>query len=100
MNNGNDSDSDNYLFANTSDSNKTVSCKMIINSRHISFLIDSGATVNTLPKTFARNILDDSTVKLKSYCNNSVKNYGTTIEEVQNPKTQEYHHIKFVVVDN
>ena len=77
---------------------KLAKCQMILNKQAVSFLIDSGASVNVLPKRYAGNLIPGRT-SIVSYGGNSMTSLGNTREILLNPKNKKRHHVEFVVCD-
>ena len=78
---------------------KDVKCKMQIGGRNVIFQIDTGASVNTLPIKYAKNI--KQTTKVISTWNNAKQiPIGTCRRSVTNPKNQKKYSVEFVVCNN
>ena len=77
---------------------KLVRCKMVINGRPVAFLIDSGASVNVLPKKYAKNLVPSST-SLTSFGGSTLSCVGKTRETLKNTRTKKKFNVEFVVCE-
>ncbi|RUS91936.1 hypothetical protein EGW08_000338 [Elysia chlorotica] len=78
--------------------NNLVRCRMIVNRQPVPFLIDSGASVNVLPKKLARNLKLSST-SLTSFGGSTLSCVGKTREILKNAKTGKKFNVEFVVCE-
>ena len=67
-----------------------LTCNMIINKHTISFQIDTGSTVNTLPKRYVANTITKYNGTLTMWNNSNLEPKGQSYEEIYNPATQNY----------
>ena len=81
------SDDDAWLYALHSRMNKEVKSQMLIDGKRVLFQLDTGASVNTLP----RELVGDATMKpyhgrLRMWNNDTLKPAGTCRKLITNPK--------------
>ncbi|GFO39028.1 Gag-Pol protein [Plakobranchus ocellatus] len=77
---------------------KLVRCKLIVKRTPVAFLIDSGASVNVLPKKLAKNLIPSIT-SLTSFGGSSLSCVGKTREILKNAKTKKKFNVEFVVCE-
>lgn len=78
-------------------SHRDIMCRMLVNGRKVTFQVDTGARINTLPENLAINI-SPTTRKLKMYNQMHEDAIGTTRMVVSNPKNDKKYSMEFVVV--
>ena len=94
-----------YAWCNSIDSmdnsshKKYVKCKMLVEGQEVPFLIDSGATVNTLPARYASKPLEPYTGMLKMWNQAEDKPLGTCRLKVKNPKNGMKYNVPFIVFE-
>ena len=79
---------------------KSVSCTMEVNKKSVKFQIDSGASVNMIPRRLVKTEIKPYRGVLSMWNNTIVKPEGLTIETVRNPKNQRNNSVEFVVFDD
>ena len=85
-------------FVDEANKAKDIKCKMLIDGKSITFQIDTGATVNTLPVSFAKNVQKSN--KVLSVWNNSIqKPLGVCRRIIVNPRNNKKYSVEFIVVD-
>lgn len=94
----NDSDAEDFVYA-ISSGNKEIKCKLQVNGKKIPFLIDTGSSVNLLPKRFASNIRPTGK-RLKMWNGTTVTPVGESMETTFNPKSNTTQRINFVICTN
>ena len=72
---------------------------MIINNHTISFQIDTGSTVNTLPMRYVTNTITKYNGTLTMWNNSNLKPKGQSYEEIYNPATQKTTKERFIIHD-
>ena len=89
INNNSTHDVNDWTF-NINNQNKLnkLTCNMIINNHTISFQIDTGSTVNTLPMRYVTNTITKYNGTLTMWNNSNLKPKGQSYEEIYNPATQ------------
>lgn len=80
------------------DLSKDIKCVMIINGKEVNFQLDTGATVNILPKQYATGIEPCKKV-LKMWNGSTFEPIGLHREHVINPKNNKKYNIEFIIVD-
>ena len=85
-------------WVNTINEKKLIKASLLIKDRTIHFLVDSGASVNVLPKRYCTEIIPSSK-PLLTYGGGRIHSIGTSIEQVYNPKTKTKVKVLFTVVD-
>ena len=78
---------------------KDVKCNMIIGGESVIFQIDTGATVNTLPVKYAKNLKQTNKV-ISTWNNFKQIPIGTCRRKVINPKTNISYSVEFEVYDD
>ena len=76
-----------------------LTCNMIINNHTISFLIDTGSTVNTLPMRYVTNTITKYNGTLTMWNNCNLKPKGQSYEEIYNPATNQTTKERFIIHD-
>ena len=78
---------------------KDIKCNMVVGSRNLTFQIDTGSSVNTLPVSFAKNI--QKTNKILSVWNNDIQvPLGVCRRTIVNPKNNKKYNVEFIVVND
>ena len=82
-------------------SSKEVKCRLLIglSRTEVAFQIDTGASVNILPESYADNIVDTNK-KLTMWNNTDVSPLGTCRTTVRNPANSKKYSVEFVVIRN
>ena len=82
-------------------SSKEVKCRLLVgpSRTEVAFQIDTGASVNILPESYADNIVDTNK-KLTMWNNTDVSPLGTCRTTVRNPANNKKYSVEFVVVRN
>ena len=82
-------------------SSKEVKCRLLVgpSRTEVAFQIDTGASVNILPESYADNIVDTNK-KLTVGNNTDVSPLGTCRTTVRNPANNKKYSVEFVVVRN
>ena len=73
---------------------KLVKCRMTLNKETVPFLIDSGASVNVLPKRYAAHLIPGNT-SLVSFGGHSLTSLGNTRDIPYNAKNCKRHDVEF-----
>ena len=85
-------------FVDEANKAKDIKCKILIDGKSITFQIDTGATVNTLPVSFTKNVQKSN--KVLSVWNNSIqKPLGVCRRIIVNPRNNKKYSVEFIVVD-
>ncbi|XP_054709030.1 uncharacterized protein K02A2.6-like [Uloborus diversus] len=94
-----DSDHESEEWVNkVEDKGKDIKCLMLINGKEVTFQVDTGATVNILPKHYATGI-DPCHKVLKMWNGSTLEPVGVHREHVINPKNNKRYNIEFTIVD-
>ena len=82
-------------------SSKEVKCRLLVgpSRTEVAFQVDTGASVNILPESYADNIVDTNK-KLTMWNNTDVSPLGTCRTTVRNPANNKKYSVEFVVVRN
>ena len=83
----------------TSEMSKDVKCLMVIGGEKVAFQIDTGATVNTLPVKYAKNVQKTNTI-VKTWNKTEQVPLGVCRRNVINPKNNKKYNVQFVVYDD
>ena len=80
--------------------NKEVKSQMLIDGKRVLFQLDTGASVNTLP----RELVGDATMKpyhgrLRMWNNDTLKPAGTCMKLITNPKNGKQYDLHFIIFD-
>lgn len=94
------SDRSDWINAVGASQSKTIKCKMIVKGKPLAFLIDSGATVNTLPEKFATHLVSTTQPSVKAYGNTKIQTIGISRQTIINPKNNKSYSVEFVVMKN
>ena len=81
-----------------SNEQKDVKCELLINGKTVTFQIDTGSSVNTLPREYATTIRPTTQV-LKTWTDTRMHPIGVSRESVRNPKTGKKYSVEFVITD-
>ena len=93
------SDGDWINSTTTSVVSKDVKCLMLVDGKKLTFQIDTGATVNTLPVKYAKNI--QKTDKVLSAWNNTKQvPLGICRRNVVNPRNNKKYSVEFIVFED
>ena len=79
---------------------KSVRCKMEVNNKPIRFHIDTGASVNMIPRHFIKSDIRPYKGILSMWNNTVVKPAGITTETIHNPKNRKNYRIDCVVFND
>ena len=80
---------DNLETVNAVVSSKDVHAKMLIHGNPVVFQVDSGASINILPKKYLQNeSIEMTTKKLQMWNGSMMKPVGTTYVKMKNAKTK------------
>lgn len=82
-----------------SSAQKEVKCELLVNGKAVTFQIDTGSSVNTLPREYATNI-QPTTQVLKTWTDTRMLPIGVSRESVRNPKTGKKYSVEFVVTND
>jgi hypothetical protein len=82
---------------NPANTKKSVKCKMLVGGQEVVFLIDTGASINTLPAKHASKNLEPYDGVLKMWNKAEDKPAGKCREMVTNPKNGHRYSVPFVV---
>ena len=75
---------------------KDIKCVMMVNGQRVTFLVDTGATVNLLPARYANKITPSKTT-LKMWNQTEAPNLGTCKMSLTNPLTKQTVVTDFIV---
>ena len=78
---------------------KGIFTEMLIDQTPVKFQIDSGATVNVIPKKYIQTAIQPERMELKMYNNTSLWGIGSAMVKLRNPKTRKKYLTKFVVIE-
>ena len=94
------SSDDEWIYTcSTDESSKDVKCKMLIGGKDVTFQIDTGASINTLPLKYAKNL--KQTDKVVSTWNKSKQiPVGTCRRKIVNPRNNKKYSVEFVVFED
>ena len=81
------------------DDKSTLYTEMLLNGESLKFQIDSGATVNVIPKKFIQTELEPAPIVLKMYNNTTMQAEGRAKLKLRNPKNGKKYNVPFVVVN-
>ena len=96
-----DSDDDPWLKAVKGNTRDRVMANMIVNDCEIQFQIDSGAQVNTICQKYVKKTqAKHNSTKLRMWNKTSMDSLGEATLMMKNPKNNEEHEVKFVIVPN
>ena len=70
-----DDSDDEWIHTLSNDSERQLKCRMLVGRHKVTFQVDTGATVNTLPARYADNI-EPTTRKLKMWNNTEAAPLG------------------------
>lgn len=91
-------DENDWIYSVDSADNREVKCRMQLDNRDATFLIDTGATVNILPQTMIKNeMIRPTRTSLSQYNGDKLETVGTTTLELVNPKTKTGEMTDFIV---
>jgi hypothetical protein len=76
---------------------KDVKCKMLIDDNEVVFQIDTGASVNTLPRSHVSGPLQPYKGILKMWNGAVMKPAGVAWKVVRNPKTNKKYNVEFII---
>ena len=96
----NDSSSDSEWINNitvTEKKQNQVRCIMQIDNKDVKFQIDTGSSVNILPKKFLDKPVGNTDVVLKTWNNDSYKPIGEARVIIRNPKNKKKYNVKFMI---
>ena len=79
---------------------KSIMCKMEVNNKPIRFQIDTGASVNMIPRHLVKSDIRPYQGILSMWNNTVVKPDGITIETIHNPKNRKNYRVDFVVFND
>ena len=94
-----DDPDDEWIHTLSNDSERQLKCRMLVGSHKVTFQVDTGATVNTLPARYADNI-KPTTRTLEMWNNKKAAPLGICHTVVKNPKSKKTYSIEFVVVSD
>ena len=94
-----DDSDDAWIHTLSNDSERQLKCRMLVGRHKVTFQVDTGATVNTLPARYADNI-KPTIRKLKMWNNTEAAPLGICHTVVKNPKNKKTYSIEFVVVSD
>ena len=83
----------------TTGDSREIRCLMLVgeNKKEVVFQVDTGASVNVIPKQFVKNIKPTSTT-LKVWNNENVSPLGTSRCRVKNPKNGKKNSVEFITL--
>jgi hypothetical protein len=80
---------------------KQLKCKMFVNAKDVTFQVDTGASVNTLPVKYAPvSVWKVSDTTLTMWNGTIMKPLGKCRTSVTNPRNLKRYDIEFVIVSN
>ena len=94
-----DDSDDASIHTLSNDRERQLKCRMLVGRHKVTFQVDTGATVNTLPARYADNI-KPTTRKLKMWNNTEAAPLGICHTVVKNPNNKKTYSIEFVVVSD
>ena len=87
-------------FVYSLSASKDINAKMIVNKRPVVFQIDSGASINILPRKYLQNEeIQNTTKKLKMWNGSVLNPVGETTVKVKNEKTDKKYKVCFTIVN-
>ena len=87
-------------FVYSLSASKDINVKMIVNKRPVVFQIDSGASINILPRKYLQNEeIQNTTKKLKMWNGSVLNPVGGTTVKVKNEKTDKKYKVCFTIVN-
>ena len=78
---------------------KEVKCELLVNKQPVTFQVDTGAMINTLPVRYATKI-QPTTQTLRTWDDKKLVPIGVSRESVRNPRTSKKYSVEFVVSDD
>ena len=73
--------------------------EMLLDEKSVKFQIDSGATVNVIPRKYVSTTIDEPKVQLKMYNGTTLWAKGRAKLKMRNPKNRKKYKVTFVVID-
>ena len=97
-----DDDDDEWLNAVNQNPKKQLKCRLKLGGQVIVFQVDTGATINVLPKRYAPNniITQRGNKMLRMWNDSTTVPLGTARQVVENPKNNRKYNVKFTVVED
>lgn len=92
-----ESDQDEWIGSVTGKNRKSVKCRLLVDGKPVTFMVDTGTSVNILSKNVAHNYTR-KTANLRCWNMTKVTPLGYGKAEVVNPKNRETYEVEFVVV--
>ena len=78
---------------------KSVNCKLLVSGSEVSFLLDTGSSINALPRKYATCKLQPYVGSIKMWNQTEAQPLGTCQMTVKNPKTGGQYTVPFVVFE-
>ena len=80
--------------------NKSIMANMVVEDKVVKFQVDSGASVNVIPRTMVPNaLLEPCDTMLKTWNSSSIKPIGKSRIVIRNSSNQKKYSIEFIIVE-